>query len=272
MSQFRNLIFEGGGVKGIAYVGALEVLEEHGILDKVERVGGTSAGAINSVLLACGYTFYEQMDIMNDLDFNKFMDDSWGIVRDINRLVTDFGWHKGDYFRDWIGDLIGNKLGSRDASFRDFREAKLHSIYLYGSNLSTGFSEIFSLEHTPTMRVADAVRISMSLPLFFAAIRNARRDVYVDGGLLKNYPIKLFDRLKYIKDGEQSKAARKTDYYEAENQKFRIGSNANRSPYIFNRQTLGFRLDSPAESARFDTEMSQNERQLKISQTIRKRL
>jgi len=56
MSQFRNLVFEGGGVKGIAYVGAMEVLEEKGILGDVRRVGGTSAGAINAVLLAAGYS------------------------------------------------------------------------------------------------------------------------------------------------------------------------------------------------------------------------
>ncbi len=48
--QFRNLVFEGGGVKGIAYVGAIKVLEEKGIMPNIVRVGGTSAGAINAVL------------------------------------------------------------------------------------------------------------------------------------------------------------------------------------------------------------------------------
>jgi NTE family protein len=41
--HFCNLVLEGGGVKGIAYVGALQVLEEKGILSKIQRVGGTSA-------------------------------------------------------------------------------------------------------------------------------------------------------------------------------------------------------------------------------------
>ena len=49
---FRNLIFEGGGVKGIAYSGALAVLEQRGILRRIKRVGGASAGAINASLLA----------------------------------------------------------------------------------------------------------------------------------------------------------------------------------------------------------------------------
>ena len=45
------------------------------------------------------------------------------------------------------------------------------------------FSEIFSWEHTSKIPVVEAVRISMSIPLFFAAIRNEQKDVYVDGGV-----------------------------------------------------------------------------------------
>ena len=57
--HFKNLVFEGGGVKGIAYVGAMEILEKRGILQNIERVGGTSAGAINAVLLALNYSNIE---------------------------------------------------------------------------------------------------------------------------------------------------------------------------------------------------------------------
>jgi len=52
MSQFHNLVFEGGGIKGIAYAGALEVLEKENILSDIKRVAGTSAGAITATLLA----------------------------------------------------------------------------------------------------------------------------------------------------------------------------------------------------------------------------
>ena len=106
---FKNLIFEGGGVKGIAYVGALQELETRQIMKNIKRVGGTSAGAINAVLLALGYDLKTTLKILTDLDFNKFMDDSWGFVRDTDRLISDFGWYKGDFFRDWIGDRIRDK-------------------------------------------------------------------------------------------------------------------------------------------------------------------
>jgi predicted acylesterase/phospholipase RssA len=69
--HFRNLIFEGGGVKDIVYVGALQVLEEKGILPEITRVGGTSAGAINAVLLGLNFTHQETLRILNKLDFKK---------------------------------------------------------------------------------------------------------------------------------------------------------------------------------------------------------
>lgn len=244
--HFKNLVFEGGGVKGIAYIGAMQVLHSNGILSDIQRVGGTSAGAINATLFALGFTNTEQRKILKNLNFKNFMDDSWGVLRDADRLIDKFGWYKGDFFREWIGKLIENRLGSSHATFRDLKEAGRPDLYVYETNLSTRFGERFSYEHTPTVRVADAVRISMSIPLFFAAVRNIRNDVYVDGGVLNNYPIKLFDRKKYIVSDNKKKMALMTDYYEKENESF-LKKNPSSSPYIFNKQTLGFRLDSKQE-------------------------
>lgn len=81
------------------------------------------------------------------------------------------------------------------------KESKgFRDIYFIGTNISTGFAEVFSYERTPRICIADAVRISMSMPLFFASKRSPRGDVYVDGGLIDNYPIKLFDRKEYVEE------------------------------------------------------------------------
>ena len=156
---FRNLVFEGGGVKGIAYVGAMKVLQEEGILQDIIRVGGTSAGAINATLFALGFTNIQVRNILKKLDFNNFMDDSWGAVRDTNRLVNRFGWYKGDFFHEWISGHIKKKLGDPYATFQDLKEDGKLQLYVYGTNLSTRFGEVFSYEHTPKTRIADAVRI-----------------------------------------------------------------------------------------------------------------
>lgn len=243
--HFKNLVFEGGGVKGIAYVGALRHLQDLGILDDIERVGGTSAGAINAVLLSLGYTPDETRDILSKLDFKNFMDDSWGVARDTRRLIKKFGWYRGKFFRDWIGKRIKKKTGNPFSTFNDFHNAGYKDLYLVATNISTGYYKVYSYEHTPKYRVCDAVRLSMSIPLFFKARRDDRDDVFVDGGVLANYPIKLFDRKKYA--GRTTRDAVTPPYYTRINRTRPDASSA----YCYNKQTLGFRLDSREEIAMF---------------------
>lgn len=248
--NFRNLVFEGGGVKGIAYLGAIDVLCQKGIMEGVERVGGTSAGAINAILAGLGFTPDETRDILWSLNFKQFKDEDWGIVRDTERLIEQYGWYKGDFFRNWIGTLIREKTGNSETTFADIETLKekknFKSLYFMGTNLSTRFSEVFSAEHTPRVCVADAVRISMSIPLFFAAKRSPRGDVYVDGGVLDNYPIKLFDRDKYVKP-ENSFIP---EYYARINADVQSQDRAI-AGYTYNKETLGFRLDTKEEISVF---------------------
>lgn len=252
---FRNLVFEGGGVKGIAYVGAMEVLARRRILGNISRVGGTSAGAINALLFALGYSNAETRRLLCDLDLTTFLDDDWGVIRDSNRLLNAFGWYRGDAIHAWLRERVKDRLGDERATFSHLQAAGRPALYVYGTNLSNGFGQVYSPEHTPGMMLADAVRISMSIPLFFAAVRNARDEVLVDGGVLNNYPIKLFDRLCYIAPADREAAARDTDYYAGENLALEAqlppdeAGECNR--YVYNRQTLGLRLDTRDEIAAF---------------------
>lgn len=255
--HFKNLVFEGGGVKGIAYAGALEVLDKEGILTNIKRVAGTSAGAMVAVLVGLGYTANDLKDILWDLNFTEFLDDSFGKIRDTERLFSEYGWYKGDFFRDKMADFIKDKTGNGEATFRDLAKAKKYrDINLIGADLSTGFSKVFCNRYTPDVKVADAARISMSIPLFFRAVQNLNGDghVYVDGGLLENYPIKVFDRESYI---STNKNIRVTEYYEKTNKSL-IKTIDKNDKYVYNKETLGFRLDSKEEIERFlDPEMQQ---------------
>lgn len=258
MYHFRNLVFEGGGVKGLGYVGALNALnkKDSTILPNIKRIGGASAGAITAILVGLNYSTTEIEKILMDLNFKNFLDDSWGMIRDTKRLIKDYGWYKGKFFRQWIGNTIKNKTGNSESTFKDIYNMKQENgfkdMYFIGTNLSTKFSEVFSYEHTPDMCVADAVRMSMSIPLFFEAVKSPRGDVYVDGGVLNNYPVRLFDREKYILEenrnikGNINITSLETDYYKAHNDKLKQ-QGKEISNYIFNKETLGFRLDSAKE-------------------------
>lgn len=248
--HFKNLVFEGGGVKGIAYVGALEVLDKEGILKNIKRVAGTSAGAMVAVLVGLNYTATEISEILWKLNFQNFLDDTFGYVRDIDRLINEYGWYKGDFFRELMAGYIKDKTGNGEITFKELAKAKKYrDIYLIGADLSTGFSKVFCYDTTPDVKVADAARISMSIPLFFRAVQNINNDghVYVDGGLLDNYPIKVFDRASFITK-ESNK--RETEYYDKTNKS--LSKRVDQlDKFVYNKETLGFRLDSKEEINKF---------------------
>ena len=132
-------------------------------------------------------------------------------------------WYKGNFFKEWIGGLLKKKTGSSNITFKALREHSGKELYVYASNISTNFGEVYSPEHTPRMRVVDAVRRSMSIPLFFRAVRDDREDVFVDGGVINNYPVKLFDRDKYLSDPSLTRIP---PYYENENKKMLLDLHA----------------------------------------------
>jgi Patatin-like phospholipase len=71
--EIRYLALEGGGGKGFAYLGALQVLEKLKVMEHIDGVSGTSAGAITALMIAMGMTA-EEIDNELKNDFNKFFD------------------------------------------------------------------------------------------------------------------------------------------------------------------------------------------------------
>ncbi len=239
-------------MKGIAYTGALEVLDREGILQNIERVAGTSAGAMMAVLVGLRYSSKEMQEVLWDLNFKGFIDSSWGVLRNSHRLFKEYGWCKGDYFRSVMAELIERKTGNGEITFGELaRMQQFRDIYLVGADLTTGLSKLFCAQQTPEVKVADAARISMSIPLIFAAIRDKdKKRLYVDGGLLENYAIKTFDQIGYVADRNHF---RRTEYYDKINSQKKSLKNKVQREYVYNKETLGFRLDSEEDISMYLT-------------------
>ncbi|HMB55215.1 MAG TPA: patatin-like phospholipase family protein [Thermoanaerobaculia bacterium] len=198
----RALVLEGGGVKGVAYTGSLDVLSKVGRYDGIERVAGTSAGSLVALLVALGYPPDEIRRIVFNIDFRQFRDGSK--LGKFDRLIEDFGLYRGEFALCLLQCLVSDKLGMPDATFADL-EAKIAAgddgfrrLYVVGTDLNNSSSTVFSYENEQTRDVplALAARISMSFPVFFEAVRldvDGNEDVWVDGGVLRNYPIRVFD-------------------------------------------------------------------------------
>lgn len=240
--DYKNLVLEGGGVRGLAYAGVFSVLEQKGILNQVENVGGSSAGSIAGMLVSIGYNAAEIDSLMMELPVQKFKDGNGGLIGKYKRLKSDFGIFKGDAFEKWLQQLVANKTGNPLLTFKQLH--LLHEdnniykdLYCTGTNLSRQRLEIFSYETTPDMPIALAVRISGGVPLYFEPVALDNRlqkikrsdtvsfvNYYVDGGMLSNYPINMFDSCE---DGSPSPLL------------------CNKVRY--NNQTIGIKLERPQQ-------------------------
>jgi NTE family protein len=207
-----DLVLEGGGVKGIALAGALaELLPRY----RFNRVAGTSAGAIAAAFVAAGADAEEIRAALDRLDYAR-VPDSWLPVPGLSAaggLLLREGAHPGRYVHEWLrrelaalgistfGDLRREDAGD-DPNVADWQRYKL---VVMATDVTRGrllrlpwdYHE-YGLE-PDEQSVADAVRMSMAIPLFFAPCtltdrRSGRRSTVVDGGVLSNFPIEVFDR------------------------------------------------------------------------------
>ena len=204
MEKKCNGVFEGGGVRGIGHVGAVCKIEQEGW--QFADLAGSSAGAIVAALLAAGYTGKELKKELETLDYIRFkgmdLPDHLGIIGKSFSLLFSLGIYNTDYLENWIDQLLNRKgihsFGDMEKTGRilkitasDLTEKRL---LILPDDL-----EYFSLE-PEKFPVARAVRMSVSIPIFFEPIRqkdrSGRKHLIVDGGLLSNYPLWLFDKNK----------------------------------------------------------------------------
>ncbi len=206
---YRNLVFKGGGVRGIAYMGALEVLDDYRVVDNIERVAGTSAGAIAAALMSFQLSIPDTKALFNTLDLSKIPQGTtkkrrlklprFAEEESYGRFLTKYGWYSSDYFYQWLMNVIAGQCeGNGRATFAEFQNRGFRDLYIVAANISRQRPEVFSTTHTPDVAVADAVRMSMSIPIFFEALRFDGKsfgdgDYYVDGGLFDNFPVHIFD-------------------------------------------------------------------------------
>lgn len=195
-----NAVFEGGGVKGIALVGAIKRAEE--LSYQFHQTAGTSSGAIVAALLTAGYTADEMKQLILSTPFRMFAKPTdWMRLKWIGppiRLLIYKGLYAADPLERWVHGLLKNK---GIETFGDLPAKRLRIIAsdISGGKLMTLPDDLPYYGIDPAgFSVARAVRMSASIPYFFepAIIKNKQQEsVYVvDGALLSNFPLWLFDK------------------------------------------------------------------------------
>jgi NTE family protein len=210
-SKHIDVVMEGGGVKGIGLVGALEVLAHEGY--HFRRVAGTSAGAIVGSLLAAGVKPKQIHQAISQLDFTDFQDESF-----IDRLgpfgkglsiIFEKGIYEGKFLTTWLGDQLASagvktfadlKLTGKHA--KDLPENQRYKLVVLVSDVTRGrlirlpwdYHE-YGLDPDQQL-VADAVHASSAMPFYYEPVK-LQSNLLVDGGLISNFPVWLFEPSKH---------------------------------------------------------------------------
>jgi NTE family protein len=210
-----DLVLEGGGVKGLGAVGAALRLLDEGY--RIERVAGTSVGAVVGAFVAAGADGARLRAIMDRLELNRIPDAGWPPVPFLGEalgLVRSSGIYRGDHLRDWMqaeledlgvstfGDLRRHDRGD-DARLGPERR---YTLVVMATDITNGRLLRLPWDYeryglvADDQPVADAVRMSMSVPFLFRPCTLPNRSgvgppsTIVDGGVLSNFPVEVFDR------------------------------------------------------------------------------
>lgn len=218
-------MFEGGGVKGLGLAYALQAFENRGYTHW-RSLAGTSAGAIMAAYMAMPRTTAKSaINLCLNTPWADFQD--WGHTHGAVDLLKLHGLCRGDVFHDWMKKTLKDALGKRrDARFGDVLdehgESRLRMIatditrkkmLVLPRDLSDYADQAGNPIKWQDFLIADAVRMSMSIPYFFApchmttakkapaatpdessdSVAPGTECTIVDGGVLSNFPIWLFD-------------------------------------------------------------------------------
>lgn len=185
--NYDTLILGGGGVKSVAMIGVLKIMDDKGILGKIHNYIGSSAGGLIAFLLSIGFSPTELHDIMMNIDFGKY--------RKINivGLLNNCGLDDGKEFMRLIANIAKQKKITDTITFTELHEKFGNRLILTGSNISTEQSEFYDHISSPDMRVLDAVRITIAYPVIYTPVQRGDERL-IDGGFFEPFPF------NYLKD------------------------------------------------------------------------
>jgi len=194
----KRIVLCGGGMKGLAHLGALSTLD----LSKIEAWAGTSAGAILASLLALGWSCEELIQAMMHIDFRTFLDEPLDPIHslyDAFEVWRHDGVNSGHAFYTWLGHMVERAPHSKEnpnVTFGDLWMSQKVDLCLMATDVWGQETFVFSHDTTPFVPIRVAVRASMSIPFLFQPVcftdEDGNQRLLVDGGLLDNFPIDAF--------------------------------------------------------------------------------
>jgi NTE family protein len=206
-----DVVFAGGGAKGVAHLGAIWAFDKLGI--KFKRLAGTSAGAITASIVAAGFDCDKLLDELFNMNFLQLRDGFWDQklprIAKIAAISSSYGMFEGEKLQSWLEELLAKKNANTFGRLPKEGMGMLAPLEKKdGPRLSIMASDIshscellmprdLVLDRYGNLRpgafpISAAVRMSVSVPFFFTPYK-LHRSLIVDGAFATNLPLETFD-------------------------------------------------------------------------------
>ena len=180
-NKFNELIIGSGGMNGLCYIGALEVIKKNYGFKNFKYLTGCSVGSLLCFLLNIGYSIDDIKNIATKLNFEEFYQPK------LLNLINIGGFVEHKNIRNLLIAIISIKNLSNNITFLELYEKTHVKLTITGVNLSYNNCEYFNYINTPSMNIVDALLISMNIPILCAPF-NYNGNNYIDGAVLDPFP------------------------------------------------------------------------------------
>ena len=184
-TRINTVVFSGGGIKGITYIGFMQALLEHLAFEQITHYIGASAGSIFSLFLVLGYNLDEIKKIIFNYDFSHIYNIQ---ESSLDNILCNLGLSDGYEAKNFFVELLDFKLNVKDLTFKELFEITKIKYTLAVTNFTEQKLEYWNHETKPNMSIIMGVLASSRVPLFFTPLI-IDEIVYLDGGMINNFPI-----------------------------------------------------------------------------------
>lgn len=181
-----KLVMSGGGIKGICHIGALKALEDIGLLKNITTYVGSSAGAMAAVFLYIGYSAKEIYELFEMINLSKVKDIAF------TNLLTQYGIDNGKPLEMIFEKLCLGKNVDPKVTFKEMFNKTHKTLIITTTCVNDKKVHYLSHETTPNLRILTALRMSISIPIYFTPVRYKKK-YYIDGACIDSFPIHLFN-------------------------------------------------------------------------------
>lgn len=189
MKPIQNLVLSGGGLRGYSYIALMKIMEEKPQMFNIKKIAGTSVGSIFAAFIAMGVKYNDVYDRLLEKDTSDFQHVK---LENILKFLEKFGIDDGESIMQFVVHYVNVRFKNIQITLREVYQLTGIDLYITGTCLNTRKPIYFNQGKYPDMPLILAIRISISIPFYFIPIFYENR-LYVDGGVMDNFPIQLFE-------------------------------------------------------------------------------